>query len=563
MTEAWRRVVAVATVVLVATTLAACGGIPTSGSVQAGDALTEQPTGDFVFNPLGPAKDADQRAILDGFIAAFTGPQGDYQVARQYLSSDFKKEWDPRQSVLIRTGSPTISQVDSTTMEYSFTPKAQLDEFGAYSVVGSTIQTLQFQFVKEKDQWRISQAPPGIVLPESTFLSIFSKHALYFYDLSLHNLVPDERWFPGGTTATRIVTALLVGPPEWMKGAVVSQFPDGTQLTPGTTVTLESTTAQVDLTSEAASADERQRQLMQLQLSESLVTVPGIASVEISVAGSLLAIKPIGADSPVTQRPIDSRPLVLAGSKFGYLSGGQVSVIPNLGNTIAGLKPRAVAVGEDATAAAVLTDDGVSVIRAGQADPRKVDARPGLIAPAIDDFGYIWSVPKNSPNAIQASDYDGAAEPVAVTLPAGASIVSLDIAQDNTRIAILLQTSVGPRLIVAAIIRDPSAGYRPTSIGPSVLDTLLDSDVAVDATWIDRFSVATLTNSDNVSTVGSFEIGGQPVSLGRPATTAVAIVGGNGKTGLRVLGIDHLLESPRGSSWQATSIKVDLIATQR
>ncbi len=563
MSDVLRRVTATVTILLLTASLAACGGIPTSGGVQAGGALTEEPTGDFVFNPLGPSPDADQRAILEGFIAAFTGPQGDYQVAREFLSADFKKEWDPRHSVLIRTGSPTITQIDGLTMDYAFTPKAQLDEFGAYSVTGSVSQTLQFQFVKEKGQWRISQAPSGIVLPESTFLSIFSKHALYFYDLSLRNLVPDERWFAGGTTATRIVTALLVGPPEWLKGAVVSQFPDGTQLTPATTVTIDSTVAQVDLTSEAAGADERQRQLMQLQLSESLVTVPGIASVEISVAGSILAITPMGSDSPVTQRPVDSRPLVLAGGKFGFLSGGEVSPIANLSDAIIGQNPSAVAVGEDATVAAVLSEGGVSVVRAGQSNVRKIDGRAGLIAPAIDDYGYIWSVPRSSPSDIIAFDYEGAGQPVAVTLPSGTNIVSLDISQDNTRLAVLLQTLVGPRLIVAAIIRDPARGYLPTSIGTPVLDTLIDSDTAVDATWIDRFSVATLTDADAGSMVTAFEIGGQRVSLGRPAAVSVAIVGGNGKTGLRVLGSDNLLESPRGSSWQATSNKVDLIASQR
>ncbi len=557
------RVAATATIILLSASLSACGGIPTSGSVQAGGALTQEPTGDFIFNPLGPAADADQRAILEGFIAAFTGPQGDYAVARQFLSADFKKEWDPRQSVLIRTGSPTITQTDALSMDYSFTPKAQLDEFGAYSTAGSATQTLHFQFVKEDDQWRISQAPPGIVLPESTFLLIFSKHALYFYDLSLRNLVPDERWFAGGTTATRIVTALLVGPPEWLKGAVVSQFPDGTQLTPGTTVTIDSTVAQVDLTTDAAGADERQRQLMQLQLSESLVTVPGIGSVEISVAGSVLAIKPMGSDSPVSQRPVDSRPLVLSDGKFGYLSGGEVSQIANISNVIVGQNPIAVAMGENATAAAILSTDGVSIARAGQSNARAIDGRAGLIPPAIDDYGYVWSVPSSSPGDIIAFDYEGKGEPVSVAMPAGASIVSLDISQDNTRVAMLFQTAVGPRLVVAAIIRDPARGFLPTSIGVPVLDTLIDSDTAVDATWIDRFSVATLTNDDDGSLVNAFEIGGQQVSFGRPAAVSVAIVGGNGKTGLRVLGNDGLLESPRGSSWQATPFVVDVIATQR
>ncbi len=558
-----RRTIAAIAVGILAFTLAACGGIPTSGHVQAGDPFIDEPTGDFVFNPLGPANDADQRAILEGFIAAFTGPQGDYAVARQFLSSSFKKDWDPRQSVLIRTGGPVASSVDSMTMDYSFTSVAQLDQLGAFSAVGSGVQTLQFQFVKEDGQWRIDQAPPGIVLPMSTFLTIFSKHALYFYDLSLNYLVPDERWFPGGTTANRIVTALLAGPPDWLKGTVVSQFPDGTQLSPGTTVTVDATVAQVDLTTEAAGADRNQRQRMQLQLTESLASVPGIASVEISVADAILTIEPMGPDSPIVQRAVDSRPLVMVEGVFGYLAGGNLTAIPQLSEKVAALSPRAVAVSAGASMAAVLASDGgVYVVSTGQKQAQLIDDRAGLIAPALDDFGTVWSVPADSPNSIIAVSSDGVEHPVSVSLPTDARIVSLDIAQDNVRVAMLLQTSAGARLIVAAISRDSSQDFLPVSVGVPVLDSLLDDDVAVDAAWIDRLSVATLLNSDGASYVSAFEVGGQRSSLGKPSL-GVAIVGGNSRTGLRVLDVDRHLQSPRGSSWQASTTVVDVVATQR
>lgn len=544
--------------------ISACGGIPTSGSVHAGDPFIDEQVGDLVFNPLDPVVGADQRAILDGFMAAFTGPQGDYAVARKFLSSSFKKEWDPRQSVLIRTGTSSISSLGPTTMEYSFTTVAQLDEVGAYSVVGSAVQTLRFQFVKEGGEWRIDQAPPGIVLPVSTFLTIFSKHALYFYDLSLSYLIPDERWFPGGTTANRIVTALLAGPPEWLKGSVVSQFPDGTQLSPGTTVTVDSTVAQVDLTAEAAGADGDQRQRMQLQLTESLASVPGIASVEISVADSILAIRPMGSDAPVVQRTLDSRPLVVAGGMFGYLAGGEITTVPQLSDKIVSLNPLAVAVGFDANAAAVLTDGGVYAVRVNQKQPQLVDSRSGLIAPAIDDFGNVWSVPAGSPNAIIATGIDGVAHPVAVSLPTGSTILSLAIAQDNVRIAMLMNTTSGARLIVSAITRDAAQGFIPLSIGTPVIDSFIDGDTAVSAVWIDRFSIATLTTAGGTSSVTTFEVGGQRTSLGKPSG-AVAIVGGNGSKGLRVLDADHHLQSPRGPGWQVTtsSITIDVLASQR
>lgn len=543
--------------------LAGCGGIPTSGPVQAGQKFDTGTSTDFVFRGFGPEKGASQQQILEGFVKAFSGPQGDYLVARKFLSSSFAKEWDPRKSVFIRTGPPSYTPVDSVTMDYTFTTAAQVDEFGAYTGTVPGQQTLSFGFVKEKDQWRISQAPPGIVLAESTFHNVFSKHALYFYDLSLHYLVPDQRWFPGGTTATRIVSALLVGPPEWLKGAVVSQFPDGTQLSPGTTVTIDSTVAQVDLTSEAASANERQRQLMRLQLSQSLSTVPGIGSVDVSAAGSLLSIPPLGSDSPESPPGVDSRPLVLATDGFGYYSGGDTAPIEQLSDKVVKLAPLAVTLGSSGTVAAVQAADGVYVVRTGQIPARKLDERRGLIAPSLDDYGYIWSVPASQPGAIIAYDFDGVPHKVTVAAPAGARIVSLEVARDNSRIAMLLQTDSGPHLMIAAIIRDAGEKYVPLSLGTPVLDTVIDATTAIDLAWVDAFSVATLTEENGLDQVAAFDVGGLQSSLGRP-DASVAIVGGNsGKSGLRLLGADQLLRVPRGSGWQKTTIKVDLIATQR
>src|SRR5690606_31618329 len=109
----------------------------------------------------------------------------DYAVARQFLTSDFQAEWDPRQSVAIRSGSESFRVVDDDTLEYSFMTGAGLDEYGSYSANPPETQTLSYSFEREDGEWRISEAPPGIVLAESTFRTIFSQHSLYFYDLAL------------------------------------------------------------------------------------------------------------------------------------------------------------------------------------------------------------------------------------------------------------------------------------------------------------------------------------------------------------------------------------------
>lgn len=554
-----------AALVAMSVTLAvtSCVGIPASGPVEAGPEFNEITQADTIFNPIGPQPGAEPLGILEGFIDAFTGTQGDYAVARQFLASGFQAEWDPRHSVAIRTGTEAFRVVDGHTLEYTFMTRAGLDEHGSYTASPLETQTLSYTFVQEKGEWRISQAPPGIVLAESTFRTIFSQHSLYFFDLALIRLVPDQRWFPGGTTATRIVSALLEGVPPWLEGAVVSQFPEGTALTPGTAVTLDASVARVDLSAEAASANPRQRQLMKLQLSESLASVSTVGSVELSVSGTSLAIEPIGADSPMVDPRVDARPLILKDGEFGYAAGDELTPITQLSDKVVELGATSVTLSVLGNSAAVLTEDGsVWTVRGGSIPPRQVDTRPSLVPPSFDDYGYTWSIPRHEPDALLVFDFEGTAYPVVTGLPGPAEVVSIDVSRDGTRVAVLLQSIVGPRLIVAAVVRDATQGYVPTALGPPILDALLEPGVAIDATWVDESSVATLEVADDVYATMLYDVGGFALPLGR-AEPARAIVGGNGRTGIRLLGVDGSLSSPRGSGWQRTNVTAEFIATQR
>ena len=558
-----RRFAAVGVALGVALTVTSCVGIPSSGPVEAGPEFGEIIETDTIFNPIGPQPGAEPLRILEGFIDAFTGTQGDYAVARQFLTTEFQAEWDPRQSVAIRSGSETFRIVDEDTLEYSFMTAAGLDEHGSYSANPLETQTLSYSFELENGEWRISEAPPGIVLAESTFRTIFSQHSLYFYDLALLRLVPDPRWFPSGTTATRIVSALLEGVPPWLEGAVVSQFPEGTALTQGTAVTVQSSVARVDLTAEAATASPRQRQLMRLQLSESLASVSSVASVEISVSGTSLAIEPLGADSLLVDARVDARPLILKDGTFGYAAGDELTPIPNLSDRIVELEATSATLNVLGNTAAVLAGDGtVWVARGGAIPSRLLDSRPGLIPPSLDDYGYTWSVPAADPDELLVFDFEGNSYPVATGIADATRIVSLDVSRDGARVAMLLQSVTGPRLVVTAIIRDGAQGYVPTSLGPPILDARMELGVGIDSTWVGESSVAALTATDDDYVTMLYEVGGFAVSLGR-TEPAVSIVGGNGRTGIRLLGVDGSVSTPRGSGWQRTNVTADFIATQR
>jgi hypothetical protein len=560
MTGRVRAAAAALLMVIVVPLLAACGGIPRDGGVLTGSEVSQQDPGGIEYIVEGPEDGATVEEILRGFVDAFKG-SGDYDVARQFLSSEFGNEWDPRESVLVHSGRVSFLTVSPTAMDYVVSATASVDATGTYRGFASAPSTLHYEFVQQDGEWRISSAPNGIVLSLGTFEAIFGQHVLYFIDTGGSALVPDLRWFPAGTAPTRIVSALLAGPPAWLQGAVATAFPAGTQLTSPKRVAIEGSTAQVDLTVEALAASATQRQLMRLQLEASLGLVPTITTTSISVNGTDLPIADPGPGLPQPRIQVDNRPLVLHDGRFGYYANGQVSMIEGVSDEVVALDPSAVTLGTGGSVAAVLGADGVSIVRRS-GDAALLDARAGLVAPSLDNYGYVWSVPADDPTGLRAFGFDGTQYEVTTPLPADARVAAIEVSRDGARLAVLLATPGGPRLLVSAIVRDAGAGNSPTALGEAVVDSSDDSGLAVDLAWVDETTVATLASSGPTSSVAAHQIGGRRVTLGSP-DSALEIVGGNSEAGIRVLGEDGVVAARRPSGWQTTQIEAELLATQR
>lgn len=556
-----RRGSGILPLLLVALVLTGCVGIPTSGDVTVGQKLEEQDSGDFEFFPLAPTEGADQEAILAGFVAAFTGSAEDFKVARQFLSQSFADEWNPRSGVTVRTALQRFSSVDSTTMEYSVTAAATVDSAGAYRQNGEPVPlTLRFEFVEEDGEWRIDSAPDGIVLADATFRSIFDTHVLYFLGPADTALVPDLRWFPSGSAALRVVSALLAGPPDWLRGAASTAFPEGTKLV-APSVEVQSGVAIVDLSTAALEADLEERQLMQLQLTRSLAAVPNVRRVSLSVGGTPLDIAELGASAPRSNPQVDSRAVGLRDGTFGYVSGDETAPIGPLSERIVATGPRGATVSIGSFTAAVLGSEGVSVVRSGDPGTTLLDGRQNLTVPSLDD-GHVWSASLSAPGSIRVFDFAGAFRDLPTGLPADAEIASIDVSRDGARIAIFASTPAGPRLQVRAINRDPDANEFPASLSEPVLDVVAASGVAVDASWVDELSIATLVGDEAEGAVVLYQVGGERTSLSR-IPSATALVGGNGRAGLRALGESGTILERSGNSWTDTRRAVGFLATQR
>jgi len=540
--------------------LSGCIAIPTSGSVAAAGEVAGDEAPELVFQPNGPVEGSTPEQIITGFVQAAIGPQSSYEVARQFLSNGFADQWDPNAGVLVRAGQQSTSQLDDNSFELHFSAVASVDGSGQYTSLASPQPaTVGFDMVRQGGEWRIAETADGIVLTEQYFDDIFEPYPLYFFAPGFQHLVPDLRWFPNlSTTSSRLVRALLAGPSEWMQPpAVVTAFPEGTE---ALLVNVENGSAVVDLSAEAR-ADTVALQRMKLQLTSTLSTVLSIQSVDVRIERTPTTIPDLAGGGPAMDPQVDGSPLVIADGTFGFLANGEAQPLPVVGERIAALQPTSVTLGEDEVSAAVLNDRGVWAVR-GDEEPLLVDSRPGLIPPSLDTENYVWSAPAADPAAIIAVRPGGDAVPVGTSWGEGARIVSMDVSRDGARLLVLLDSAQGPRLEVASIVRDENG--TPLRLTSPVLELDAKPGEPLDATWVDNVTVATLTRTApaNDPVVTLQQVSGHVVSLGE-VRGAVSIVGGNGRSNLRVLTVDGQLQVPRGSGWQRAGSRVSVLATQR
>ncbi|THG30712.1 GerMN domain-containing protein [Naasia lichenicola] len=539
--------------------LSGCATIPLSGSVQAGNRADAEAPPSTVFSPSGPTDGAAATEIVEGFIAAGTGPQDNYKVARQYLSAAFATTWDPSASVLVHQQATTV--LESEGEVHLVVPAvASVDSTGRYTELAEGDPfDLGFTLVQEDGQWRISDAPDGVVLLRQQFETLFAQRALYFYDSSYNYLVPDLRWFPStADSPTRIVEALLAGPAAPLLKSVFSAFPPGTRLARQSVPTTGGI-ADVELNDVVATADSITQQRMKLQLASSLEG-GSIASVRINVDGRNVAIPEFGEGGPVLEPLVNARPLVLSNGTFGLVGGSTTTSLGPIGEAIAGLQPIAVTMPTSFDSAAVLTPSGVQAVSATGA-AALVDDRADLIAPGLDGGGIVWSVPSTDPANLRAVTLEGVATPIEVPWTDATAIRSMAVSRDSTRLLVLLDIGGASVLRVYGIIRDEQGS--PFTLSDDAYELVLPAGTGITTTWVDESSVATLVRVGEADyRVILQDIGGPSTALPR-LTDAVSVVGGNGQNGLRVLTQSGDVEVLRGTNWQATVSGVQLLATQR
>lgn len=552
-------------VVLAALMLAGCSELPVSGPVQVGS--TEGPNDTtIVYQPSPPAPGASQEEIVTGFLAAASAG-GDFRVAKEYLAPAFAEKWRPRTRVLLQAAQPKITATSKTDFTATVPITAKVDEDGVYEPSTQPVP-LPFHLVQRGGQWRIDSTKDGIVLGQPVFQRIYGPQALEFFDPSWTRLVPDLRWFPTSSndtplrTLTAVVAALIKGPAGPIASGVTVNALRGASVAgidPGNGVT----TVVLTVEGESPSADTLER--MQQQLIRSLRR-PTPAALRLQVNG---VVAP--QVKALINQPGSLLPYVVSDGKFGTMAGnGAVTEDKTLGKRITDLKPEAVTVSVRQGLAGVLTrSSGVAIVTAG--GQRVVDPRSSLLPPAVDQRGWVYSVPKDSPTGLRASNAKRTVD-LAGDL-GGTSVIAIEVSPDGTRMLVFVQSATGPdagpEAYVAGIER--SVDGTPTGLTRAryAVDLGGNTGLGLGATWVDDGDVAVLVSApDNSSDrVLSQQLGGFGSSLSQ-LTNATSIVGTSDQADLRVhlsTG-DLFVWRSTVNAWQSepgSAVDVSVLAVQR
>jgi hypothetical protein len=490
----------------------------------------------------------------------------------------------------------------------------------------------QFTLTQENGQWRIAQLPPHLLLDSSDFLRVYQPQDLYFFDPGYKVLVPETVFVPLGTSEQQTLTTLvctLIPPGEGVSGSAPgcgSGSPSQTWLTAGATVTsipagttMLSPVSYLDGTATvnlggAIANDQKAISLVMAQLTGTLIAGP-VTAVDLEINGDAwgttqtansytqyspypanqgvftyvdngVALSRCGASSEIASA---SMPVFGATGTPALTSCGGASATPSAspsstqhatgkGHTPAA-KPLTMAAATpdgDYLAGVSSAGDMVTIwnLKDRDAEPVKWSEQGQKIGSiSWDRRDDLWVVVHNSSNTSSSIYVVSPAGTATLASFSGGTVVSLSVAPDGVRAALIVQTGSGSgaqqQVELAGIVRAAcgSSCREPGSVaaytlsqGPPLGGASITD--AVSLAWYDKDDLAVLDNSEPASDLWEVPVSGRPplgpyqVSAGSSATASSGYadsIAAYGAGNVMVVGMDDgqlLYSAAFGQQWQ-------------
>ncbi|MFD4375170.1 LpqB family beta-propeller domain-containing protein [Streptomyces sp. NPDC058486] len=501
--------------------LAACGGLlatgcatmPDSGEVRAVRGANPGDSQVRVY-AVAPRENANPDDIVDGFLEAMTSDDPGFSTARKYLTRSAAKSWKPEQSITVLATAPDRQPADRNAdpenqgRAYPISGKkiATVDARHAYQPnspleYAKAIHVVQEPVADGKDkEWRIDSLPPGLVLGEADFLRNYRSVNTYYFASGEDLLVADpvyirQRQDPVTRMdpVTQTVKALLAGPTHWLRPAVDSPFPSGTQLKNGVTTltTDDQSTLKVPLNVKADRFGGEVCRRLAAQLLVTLGDLPSVRADQLELqdvegdvvcrlgkqqAADFEAVRDTGQDETSYFVDDDGKMMALAAS-----GKDQVAPAPVPGPLGKGVVPLdSVAVARGGTRAAGVSKDGsalyVSSITTEQEQPPPVlktkapvtsESRDRLSQPSWDGRGDLWVADRAMGHQRLVVVPDGTGKWIEVRTPwltDDTRVESLRVSADGVRIALLITRDGKTTLQIGRIERQDGADEPVVSV---------------------------------------------------------------------------------------------------
>lgn len=550
--------------------LAACGGIPSSGGPFPAAEVDSEEAYPQVVRDLQPAADdMSANEIVDGFLDAMEiyEPPGGYPTAATFLTDEAQAGWEePLSEIVIYDGGATTEiELDGDTGEATLA----LDVEATYDRVNGFVRspedaeptTYNFPLERIGGQWRLAQAPKGLLIETESFDRYFSPHNLYFFNAGFdgNTLVPDPVYLP--TTAnqqTLLVQELLNGPSDWLAPAVQTAFPAGTSLEPAA-VPVSGGDATVTLSPEAVTAADGTairpdtRAQMVTQLRATLGELRGVRRVQVVAGTTRLSgteeapYVDVEASSGATG--LASRLYTVTESGVSWVADGASPVATPVSGPLGSRSDvREVAVDRNHSTAAAVTTDNELITSDLAANGEITSLFEGSVAfdsLAWDGGGLLWAVerlqaesdaqdpddgaegggdgsggPGDSADAAKADEEakgdsgnrllviepeTGDYEDVTPQTPGGAEIEQFAIAPDGARLALVIDGSAYLAIVErdpASADQDPDMPQDPSAVSIGGLRELHLDDLSMPLSgvaWYDSDELALLTAPETQS----------------------------------------------------------------
>ncbi|MFI7504082.1 LpqB family beta-propeller domain-containing protein [Streptomyces sp. NPDC049687] len=572
--------------------LAGCASMPDSGDLQGVESTPRQDTQVRVF-AMPPRDDAPPSEIVQGFLEALTSDDPSYSTARQYLTSEASRSWEPEQSTTVLADGPGAEagrpggrdEGDDYSFTLTGTKVATVDDQQSYAPAsGGYAKTVHLTHDKKTEQWRIDALPQGVVMGKSDFQRNYmsvnkyyfasdTKSATYGQPMAVADPVyVRERVDP----MTQMVRSVLNGPTSWLRPVVRSSFPTGAALKKGVTALTpdDQNKLTVPLNDKAAHIGRAKCDEMAAQLLFTLQSLtPTVEEIALRAGGGQLCSLNEREAAAVAARGSETRPEYLYFIdghhklvRMASSAGGNAEADPVPGALGDGAKTfRSVAVARDEHSAAGVALDGktlyVTSFTAGASLGEAVLQSAGkteddrLTTPTWDAQGDLWVADRDPADPRLLLLQKGAGQPIEVLTPRlDGRIDAVRVAADGVRIALVVDKDGKQSLLIGRIERAAGSGDRPSVSVQELRSATPELEQVTAVAWAgDSRLVVVGRESGGVEQVQYVQCDGSiPESGTMPGLTEVTSIAASeyGETPLFATSKDGLLWLPGGSGWR-------------